>query len=201
MSFLYYILFAITLIICIINKNKLASFYLGYCFIIEILVLLKNTFTHYPKPYEGIAFILFGAVTGLSLSTHCLMVVLALRSFYKKIFMPPIFLWLGVLIYCLINYLELRGQAMLNIFYSYYLAMSIFAFFLFLSKMKERFSFGQGVLFLSSFGSIITSIIAIKEVSISSMSNWALITLCNCIFYFAIAVASMLNRFAKRLAP
>lgn len=109
--------------------------------------------------------------------------------------------WIALSVSVLISYPALRGQSLLNVFYAYYLVCGGANLIYLLSKAKQRFTFSQGGLLLATVGSIICILIAVKEVSILSLTHWFLVTLCNCIFCTALIAASWLNRFVKKLHP
>ena len=64
----------------------------------------------------------------------------------------PILAWLSACIFCLWNYPAIRGVDMLNLFYAYYLSISVANLIYMLSKAKNRFSFSQVGLYVGFCG-------------------------------------------------
>lgn len=196
-----YVLLIVTIIVCYINKSKLLSLYFVLLFICDFSGWLKQQIFHYPKPYVGVGFILFAIGTCLLLLMPTLNLLFAIYSFGKRINFIPIAVWMTVSGFLLSIYPTVRGANMLAAFYAFYLSMGMATIGFFLSKVKNKFTFSQAGLFLSSFGSVVTTIIAIKEISVLNLDQWSLIALCNCIFYIGLIVFSIVNRVVGRLLP
>lgn len=196
-----YGLMILLIIICYINKSKLFSLFLGLSFICDISGWLRQQYTSYPKPYSGIGFVLFALTTCLFLLIPTLNWSFVIYSFERKIKALPVTCWLTACICLLTNYSILRGQKMLDAFYVYYMLTGAVCLIYCISKAKLKFTFSQAGLMLSCLGTIITSIIAIKEISIFELNQWILIIICNCIFYIALMIGSIINHFAKHLLP
>lgn len=196
-----YILIILLSITAYLNKSKLLSLYFGLLLFCDASGWLRQQLTDYPKPYTGIGFILFSITTILFLAIPMLTFEFSYYSFHKKIHSVPILGWISACIVLLCAYPEVRGESMLNAFYAYYLVGGISTFIWFLSKVKQKFSVTQGVLFLGSIVTIINILIAKKEVNVFHLEYWLLIAACNCIYYAATIVFVWLNRFVKRLLP
>ena len=196
-----YILLVILIITLFINKSKLLSFYFISISLCDIAGLIRQQTTNYPKPYQGTGFLLFAITTCLYLAIPMLTALYTIHSFTKKINSLPFLCWLTACIGLLWAYPELRGQSMLDAFYAYYIVGGAATLAYFLLQVKKKFSFTQGGLFLSTLGSIVTTLIAIKEVSMLQMDHWILIVVCNCTFYLGLIVGSWINRYLNHLLP
>ena len=201
----FYCLAVLLFISTLVNKSYIFSIYLGSILICDILIQAKQHFLVYPKPYTGIGFVFFTITTALYLLIPSITLMASVYSFTKRIktIIGPVLAWLSVSIYALVSYPAISGQSMLDLFYAYFLAINGAGFLYLLSKAKNKFTFSQSGLLLAHLASIVTTIIAIKNVNISSvgLENWNLISLCNCIFYTALIFLSWLNRFVGRLKP
>lgn len=201
LTYIAYFLMICVIIITYLFKSKLLSLYFGSVFICDISGFLRQQFTNYPKPYTGFGLLLFIITTSLFLAIPMLTWQFAVYSFTKKIRVLPILCWITACIGLLSSYPNLRGQSMLNAFYSYYLLGGIITIIYFLYNSRLKFTFSQGGLLMAAVGSLITSLIAIKEISIFHLENWILIVLCNCMYYVVIIVCLILNHSAKKLSP
>lgn len=205
MLIIFYVLAIILIISTLINKSYHLSFLIGMTFIIDLLIQLKNHFIIYPKPYVETGFIFFCITTGLYLFVPTLTLLTSIWSWTKKVALYPVLAWLSACIFCLWNYPAIRGLDMLNLFAAYYLAIPVASLFYLLSKAKNRFSFSQAGLLLSSLGGIVAMIIQLSQVTFNlstlTVENWFLITLSNCIFYIGLIVFSWINRVQKILHP
>ena len=201
----FYILAIILIISTLINKSYNLSFLIGTTFIIDLLIQLKDHFIVYPKPYIETGFIFFCITTGLYLFIPTLTFLSSIWSWTRKIALYPILAWLSACIFCLWNYPAIRGADMLNLFYAYYLSISVANLIYMLSKAKNRFSFSQIGLMLASVGGILGTILALMnvviDVSTFRVENWTLVCLSNCIFYMAMIAGSWLNRVLTALRP
>lgn len=165
-------------------------------FIHTVFEQFRINLTAYPKPYEGIGFVLFSIGAILLLMIPTVLVNLINKSFNKKLFIPSILLWLTISIGSLTIYPSVRGQELLNVFYAYYLTQMIPSFLYLIYKMhKIKFTLSQGFLFLATLASLVELGVIIF------FKDWFLVTLCNCIFYCVIILASWLNRYFRRLIP
>jgi len=200
-----YCLMILLIISTLINKSYNLSFLIGITFILDLLIQLKDHFIVYPKPYVGTGFIFFCITTGLYLFLPTLTFIVSIWSWTKKVAIYPVLAWLTACIFCLWNYPAIRGLDMLNLFYAYYLSISVANLIYMLSKAKNRFSFSQVGLMLASVGGILGTILALMnvviDVSTLRVENWTLVCLSNCIFYMAMIAGSWLNRFLTALRP
>lgn len=201
----YYALVLLVILASFLSRSYLLSVYFSAVFFCDFAGWLRQHFTSYPKPYEGVGFAMFAVTTALYLAIPLVTVLTAVYSFTKKIAIGPIVMWLVASFGLLSMYPDLRGQSMLNAFYAYYLTSMIALLVYILSKAKSKFTFTQGALLLATLGSISTTVLAITQVTIDNVTlqlhSWDLITLCNCICYTGLLVCSVLNRFLKRLLP
>lgn len=200
-----YSLMILLIISTLINKSYNLSFLIGITFILDLLIQLKDHFIVYPKPYVGIGFIFFCITTGLYLFLPTLTFIVSIWSWTKKVAIYPVLAWLTACIFCLWNYPAIRGLDMLNLFYAYYLSISVANLIYMLSKAKNRFSFSQIGLMLASVGGILGTILALMnvviDVSTFKVENWTLVCLSNCIFYMAMIAGSWINRVLTALRP
>lgn len=196
-----YLLIIILIVTTYLNKSKLLSLYFGLLLFCDASGWLRQQLTDYPKPYTGLGFILFSITTILYLAIPMLTFEFSFYSFHKKIHIVPILCWLTASIGLLFAYPEVRGANMLAAFYAYYLVGGISTVIWLLSKVKQRFTFTQGVMLLAAATSVINFLIAKKEVTILQLDYWLLIASCNCIYYSLTIVFAWINRFAKKLLP
>lgn len=195
----------ILIITTFFNKSRTLTYYFLMILCYDIVSQVREEFFSFSKPYQGTGFILFVFITAYYLLIPAITFLLSVSMFSKKTFYVPLFLWVTVSFFALSAYPDLRGQSMLNLFYSYYLTLMSAAFIYFISQAKKLFSFTQGSIFLAVCGCLVTTLIAIFEVKLdlnsSTLQHWDLVVWCNCIFYGALILLSWTNRFLKKLSP
>lgn len=193
---LYSFKFIIGLIIYFKFKLKYISLYLFGSLILDILTQVIRSFNHYPKPYTGDGLVLFLLSTFCYLSCPTLLLFCSSLTCKNKIsFHLSLLSILSIMIFIITNYPIISGVALINVFYTYFATLFIFAFVILIINIKSKIVTVEKLLLLIlNFGGIVECLILTKF-------TYSWLHLSNFLFYSLILIVALLSPKYARLLP
>lgn len=188
---------ACAFISCFRFKLKYIGYYLVGNTIFDIITQIAKSLNHYPKPYTGTGFIIFGITTFCYLANASWLMFCAGKSLKNKTLqqVAPLSI-LSVFTLVMLAYPALAGASLLAVFYAFYGASMVISFVC-LALNLSKINVNQTLLMMMSLGGVAEILLI---VIFGYQYYYWLINLCNGMFYLAVLLfCSLIPRYANLL--
>lgn len=172
------------------NNLKIVGYFLLGNLSLDIFGQIIKHFSHYPKPYTGIGFILFG------IGAFCYLANGAWLAFCSgwtvkntTLKQVSILALISMIVFVLSIYPILRGIPMLHTWYAFYGSLSLTSMIILLKDMRKNLSWNSGLMLMLSLGCLADLALVI----LFGFQYYWLISVSNCIFYLGVLVVCWIS--------